>query len=221
MTERRATCPPRSPTASSASPRSARSLPASCTATAPAKASASTCRCSRPWRASCSATISAASPTIRRWTRAAIARHLAKDRRPYATADGFISVIVYNDKQWKNFFDAIERDDLRNDPRFATFHGRLANIDHVYGELGRIIKTRTTAEWLDFFVKADIPVMPVHSLTSILDDPHLKAVDFFQAVEHPTEGQDPQHAALAPAGRIRRSRRRGSRRAAASMRSRS
>ena len=116
-------------------------------------------------------------------------RHLAKDRRPYETADGFISVIVYNDKQWKNFFDAIDRDDLRNDPRFATFHGRLANIDHVYGELGRIIKTRTTAEWLDFFVKADIPVMPVHSLTSILDDPHLKAVDFFQAVEHPTEGK--------------------------------
>jgi crotonobetainyl-CoA:carnitine CoA-transferase CaiB-like acyl-CoA transferase len=116
-------------------------------------------------------------------------RHLAKDRRPYETADGFISVIVYNDKQWKNFFDAIDRDDLRNDPRFATFHGRLANIDHVYGELGRIIKTRTTAEWLDFFVKADIPVMPVHTLTSILDDPHLKAVDFFQAVEHPTEGK--------------------------------
>jgi crotonobetainyl-CoA:carnitine CoA-transferase CaiB-like acyl-CoA transferase len=30
--------------------------------------------------------------------------------------------------------------------------------------------------------------MPVHTLTSILDDPHLKAVDFFQQVEHPSEG---------------------------------
>ena len=30
--------------------------------------------------------------------------------------------------------------------------------------------------------------MPVHTLTSILDDPHLKAIDFFEAVEHPTEG---------------------------------
>ncbi len=57
------------------------------------------------------------------------ARHLSKDRRPYATADGFISVIVYTDKQWTSFFDATKRDDLRNDPRFATFHGRLANID--------------------------------------------------------------------------------------------
>jgi crotonobetainyl-CoA:carnitine CoA-transferase CaiB-like acyl-CoA transferase len=116
------------------------------------------------------------------------ARHLSKDRRPYATADGFISAIVYTDKQWTSFFDATGRDDLRSDPRFATFHGRLTHIDHVYGELGRIFQTRPTAEWIELLIKADIPVMPIHSLTSILDDPHLKAVDFFQMVEHPTEG---------------------------------
>jgi crotonobetainyl-CoA:carnitine CoA-transferase CaiB-like acyl-CoA transferase len=116
------------------------------------------------------------------------ARHIAKDRRPYATKDGFISVIVYNDKQWESFFNATKREDLRADPRFATFAGRAANIDVVYGELGRILQTRTTAEWVEFFIAADIPVMPVHTLTSILDDPHLKAIDFFEAVEHPSEG---------------------------------
>ena len=116
-------------------------------------------------------------------------RHLAKDRRPYKTSDGYISVIVYNDKQWKNFFDATGRDDLRSNPMFSTFNGRLANIDVVYGELGRIFETRTTAEWLDLLVKADIPVMPVHTLTSILEDPHLVATKFFPVVEHPSEGK--------------------------------
>jgi crotonobetainyl-CoA:carnitine CoA-transferase CaiB-like acyl-CoA transferase len=117
------------------------------------------------------------------------ARHLSKDRRPYATSDGFISAIIYNDKQWTSFFDATKREDLRNDPKFSTFGGRLTNIDHVYGELGRIFLTRTTAEWTELLIKADIPVQPIHSLTSILDDPHLKAVDFFQSVEHPSEGR--------------------------------
>ncbi|MDQ8732743.1 CoA transferase [Bradyrhizobium sp. LHD-71] len=115
-------------------------------------------------------------------------RQMAKDRRPYATADGFISVIIYTDKQWNSFFDATKRDDLRSDPKFSTFNGRLTNIDHVLAELGRIFMTRPTAEWLELMVKADIPVMPVHDLISILDDPHLKATDFFQSVEHPTEG---------------------------------
>ena len=77
------------------------------------------------------------------------ARHLSRDRRPYKTSDGYICVIVYNDKQWENFFKATGRDDLRSDPKFATFAGRAVNIDTVYAELARIFETRTTAEWTD------------------------------------------------------------------------
>ncbi|WP_315768097.1 CoA transferase [Bradyrhizobium sp. SZCCHNR2012] len=116
------------------------------------------------------------------------ARHLSRDRRPYKTADGYICVIVYNDKQWNAFFDGAGREDLRHDPRFATFAGRAANIDVVYAELARIFLTRTTAEWTELLTKADVPVMPMHDLTSILDDRHLVATDFFHVVDHPTEG---------------------------------
>jgi crotonobetainyl-CoA:carnitine CoA-transferase CaiB-like acyl-CoA transferase len=97
-------------------------------------------------------------------------------------------VIVYNDKQWDNFFKATGRDDLRSDPGFATFAGRAVNIDTVYGELARILETRSTAEWIELLEKADVPVMPMHDLESILQDPHLVATDFFPVVEHPTEG---------------------------------
>jgi crotonobetainyl-CoA:carnitine CoA-transferase CaiB-like acyl-CoA transferase len=116
------------------------------------------------------------------------ARHLSRDRRPYKTRDGYLSVIVYNDKQWQNFFDATGRDDLRNNAKFATFAGRAVHIDEVYAELARILETRTTAEWLELLTRADVPVMPMHDLKSILDDPHLVATSFFPVVNHPTEG---------------------------------
>src|SRR5258706_9447256 len=103
------------------------------------------------------------------------ARHLARDRRPYKTLDGYICVIVYNDKQWENFFKATGRDDLRSNPKFATFAGRAVNIDTVYGELARIFETRATAEWIELLDKADVPVMPMHDLESILKDQHLLA----------------------------------------------
>jgi crotonobetainyl-CoA:carnitine CoA-transferase CaiB-like acyl-CoA transferase len=115
-------------------------------------------------------------------------RHLSRDRRPYKTSDGYISVIVYNDKQWESFFKATGRDDLRGDPRFANFAGRAANIDFVYGELARVFETRSTAEWMELLNKADIPVMPMHDLQDMLSDPHLVATNFFPVVEHPTEG---------------------------------
>jgi formyl-CoA transferase len=113
---------------------------------------------------------------------------MSPDRRPYRTSDGFISVIVYNDKQWSSFFDLTGRDDLCRDPMFATFSGRLGNIDTVYAELGRIFATRPTAEWMKLLHDADIPVMLVHDLQSMLGDPHLVATNFFPIAEHPTEG---------------------------------
>ncbi|MFZ8442045.1 CoA transferase, partial [Staphylococcus aureus] len=62
------------------------------------------------------------------------------------------------------------------------------NIDTVYSELARIFLTRTTAEWTELLTKADVPVMPMHTLESLLEDPHLAATGFFPVVEHPTEG---------------------------------
>ena len=117
------------------------------------------------------------------------ARHLSPDRRPYKTLDGYICVIVYNDKQWENFFKATGRDDLRNDPKFATFAGRATNIDVVYAELARILETKTTAEWNEILEKADVPVMPMHDLESLLEDPHMVTTGVFPVVDHPTEGR--------------------------------
>src|SRR6476646_5980526 len=117
------------------------------------------------------------------------ARHLSPDRRPYKTSDGYICVIVYNDKQWENFFKATGRDDLRSNPKFATFAGRATNIDTVYAELARILETKTTAEWNEILEQADVPVMPMHDLETLLGDPHIVATSVFPVIDHPTEGR--------------------------------
>jgi crotonobetainyl-CoA:carnitine CoA-transferase CaiB-like acyl-CoA transferase len=117
------------------------------------------------------------------------ARLLSRYRRPYKTSDGYICALIYNDKQWKSFFDAIGQPELLLQPRFATHAARHAHIDEIYQEVGRIFATRTTAEWRELLERADIPVMPMHTLESILEDPHLAAVGFFKSVEHPVEGR--------------------------------
>jgi crotonobetainyl-CoA:carnitine CoA-transferase CaiB-like acyl-CoA transferase len=116
-------------------------------------------------------------------------RLLSRHRRPYKTSDGYICALIYNDKQWKSFFDAIGQQELLQQPRFATHAARHAHIDEIYQEVGRIFVTRTTAEWRELLEHADIPVMPMHTLETILEDPHLDAVGFFRSVEHPVEGR--------------------------------
>jgi len=116
-------------------------------------------------------------------------RLLSRHRRPYRTSDGYICALIYNDKQWRSFADSIGRPAMLDDPRLASHAARHQYIDEIYEEVGRIFLGRSTAEWYELLERADIPVMPMHTLQSILDDPHLQAVGFFKTIEHPVEGR--------------------------------
>jgi crotonobetainyl-CoA:carnitine CoA-transferase CaiB-like acyl-CoA transferase len=75
-----------------------------------------------------------------------------------------------------------------SDPRFATAKARSDNQPAIQAIIADVMPTRTTAAWLDFLERADIPSMVVNDLDQLFDDPHLKETGFFQAREHPTEG---------------------------------
>ncbi|MBM3355867.1 MAG: CoA transferase [Betaproteobacteria bacterium] len=116
-------------------------------------------------------------------------RMLAKERRPYRTKDGYLCVLVYNDKQWHAFFGVIGRPDLQRDPRYATQEARSRDYQGAYSMVAEEIAKRGTAEWLAALEAADIPVQKMNSLQDILADPHLAAIGYFQEREHPTEGR--------------------------------
>jgi crotonobetainyl-CoA:carnitine CoA-transferase CaiB-like acyl-CoA transferase len=117
-------------------------------------------------------------------------RLMTPNRRPYRTSDGYVCVLVYTDKNWRAFFEALGRSgELAADPKLATHAARARNYDYVYGLLAEILLTRTTAEWLALFERCDIPCVPLNDLDALIDDPHLAAVDFFTELDHPTEGR--------------------------------
>jgi crotonobetainyl-CoA:carnitine CoA-transferase CaiB-like acyl-CoA transferase len=115
-------------------------------------------------------------------------RSLAADRRPYATKDGYIATLIYTDRQWLAFFEIIGRAELRHEYRFKDIGGRTQHVNEVYAFVADALKARTTDEWLAAFGRADIPAMRMQTLESLVEDEHLRAVSFFEVIEHPTEG---------------------------------
>jgi crotonobetainyl-CoA:carnitine CoA-transferase CaiB-like acyl-CoA transferase len=109
-------------------------------------------------------------------------------RRPFKTRDGYLAILPYTDQNWRDFFALAGRQDLLDDPRYKTLATRLKHIEQLYEELARIAPSRTNAEWLSELDRRNIPAMSVNTLESLLRDPHLEAVGFWQIVEHPTEG---------------------------------
>ena len=48
--------------------------------------------------------------------------------------------------------------------------------------------TRTTADWLAVFERADLPAARMYGIEDLLEDDHLRQVGLLRDVEHPTEG---------------------------------
>ncbi|GAB4190102.1 MAG: CoA transferase [Wenzhouxiangellaceae bacterium] len=106
-------------------------------------------------------------------------RVLNPDRRPYRTADGYLAVVPYSDEQWQAFFSLGGQPQLALDPRFRDYRSRTRHIVELYALIEPMLRQRTTGEWLRLLHEAGIPAMPVNRLHQVADDPHLKAVGFF------------------------------------------
>jgi crotonobetainyl-CoA:carnitine CoA-transferase CaiB-like acyl-CoA transferase len=119
---------------------------------------------------------------------AGYARMLAPDRRPYRTKDGYVCTLIYNDKQWRAFFDVIGQPEKFKDPKFSSQEVRSKHYPEAYAFVAEELKKRSTAEWLEALERADIPVQRMNSIDDIVADPHLAATGYFRTVEHPTEG---------------------------------
>ncbi len=117
------------------------------------------------------------------------ARVLAPERRPFRTRDGYVCVLMYNDKQWQNFFSLIGREDLfRDDPRFNSHENRSAHIAEANAFVAGEMLKRSTAEWLTALNETDIPCAPMNSIDDVIDDEHLNRTGFVHEETHPSEG---------------------------------
>ena len=110
-------------------------------------------------------------------------RTVAPNRRPYPTKDGHIAVLIYNDKHWSAFVNAVKPPWATE--VYATLEMRANDIDTVYGLVAETLLERTTDEWMALFRELQIPAAPINTPDALFDHPHLNAVGLFETVETP------------------------------------
>lgn len=110
-------------------------------------------------------------------------RTVAPNRKPYATKDGHIAALIYNDKHWNAFIDAVQPEWAGE--AFATLEQRARQIDTVYGLVAQTLRERTTDEWLELFRKLEIPAAAMNTPDALFENVHLNAVGMFETVDTP------------------------------------
>ncbi len=101
-------------------------------------------------------------------------------RRPYRTADGYIGVMIYNDKHWQAFFRELGNPEWSADPMFVTMRSRSENIGAVLARVAQELESRTSEQWMELFRRAEIPATPIASLEDLLHDAHLEQTGFWE-----------------------------------------
>lgn len=106
----------------------------------------------------------------------------------FQTADGFLILAVANDRQYRSFCAAAERDDLAADPRFVTNADRVGHRDALIALLVPIFMTRTTQDWISRLETANVPCGPINRVDQVFADPQAKARGFTVSLEHAAAG---------------------------------
>lgn len=115
-------------------------------------------------------------------------RILSPNRRPFRTADGWIAVLPYTDRQWRAFLTEVGREDVIAQDWFADPRQRPAQIDTLYALVAEALPARTTDAWIAALEARDVPCSRIAELGDLLTDPHLAEIGFFDVPDGYPEG---------------------------------
>jgi crotonobetainyl-CoA:carnitine CoA-transferase CaiB-like acyl-CoA transferase len=109
----------------------------------------------------------------------------------YQTKDGrwILFCFLRPDRYWANLCQAMGREDLVHDPRFASLELMTKNRVAMIEILDEVFLSKTLDEWRPLLDEAELPWAPVQNLLEVVNDPQARANDFWVAYDHPEYGR--------------------------------
>jgi len=109
-------------------------------------------------------------------------------RGAFQTKDGYIALNVPDNIIWKRICEAMEREDLIDDPRSNTGTARSAHAGELQPIVENWLKGQTRAEAVDTLNSIGVPCGPVYDAEDVANDPHVKARGTIMDIEDPKVG---------------------------------
>jgi len=101
----------------------------------------------------------------------------------------YIYFMIVNSRMWLNLCKAIDRPDLPTDPRFERGRGRQQNADALYEEIAGFTRRHDKHEAARRISNAGVPCSAVLDTRDLFQDPHLRARQFIERIDHPHHGE--------------------------------
>ena len=106
----------------------------------------------------------------------------------YRVSDGYLSIAVFSEKNWRSFCEAMRHPELIDDPRFRTGRLRAQRYDEVREIVESWLSELTKKEAADRLRAAGVPAAPVEDVDDILDSEQAAAREMILSVDDPGWG---------------------------------
>ncbi|MFQ5988654.1 MAG: CaiB/BaiF CoA transferase family protein [Candidatus Methylomirabilales bacterium] len=105
----------------------------------------------------------------------------------FEAKDGYV-IFAVGTPHWERFSRILGREELLQDPRFATNALRAVNHAALQPVIADVAKTKTVQEWIDVMEKAGVPCGPINRIDQVVADPQVQARGMIAAVRDPEIG---------------------------------
>ncbi|MGH7406311.1 MAG: CaiB/BaiF CoA transferase family protein, partial [Candidatus Methylomirabilales bacterium] len=106
----------------------------------------------------------------------------------FETEDGALCIGAANQSTWEKLCAVLERQDLVQDPRFATNAERVRHYRELATLLQPIFLKRKMVAWLGMLEAAGVPAGPIYNTAQVYEDPHVLAREMLVELDHPATG---------------------------------
>lgn len=106
----------------------------------------------------------------------------------FETSDGHINVAGPSGRLWHGLCAAIGREDLPENPSFASTDERSVNREALRAIINTAMRARTTADWIKTLDEHGVPCGPVQTIPEAFADPQIAHLDLTRTYEHPELG---------------------------------
>ena len=107
----------------------------------------------------------------------------------FETSDGFMTAGAVALREWQAFCVAVERPEWQSDARFRSSAGLVKHADARLELMADVLRTRTTAEWLERLDRAQVPCAPILTREELLVHPQVIENEIVVESDHPSTGR--------------------------------
>ncbi len=107
----------------------------------------------------------------------------------FETTDGYITAGAVSDAEWQGMCRALERTEWLADERFRTANSRVVNVVERLRMTAEVLRTRSSAEWLERLDREGVPCAPVLDRADVIGHEQIRVNELIEEFDHPVAGR--------------------------------